>query len=313
MQPIRSKRGNANHIFGADSTDAGTQTQTNLAGRKSVLRMLKFLKTIPGGENASIDRMMNETATRETFRIKGETMITVHDYQTGRKFQDALSYSVLSDRLAHQGRSGTQAFETGSRPDHPTRSADPERLEEHPRFAGRCLSSDRYSNSAARVHSILHGDGPGRCSVPPCLPRNPQPLPRKFPWARSTRSFGNMERSFLLDPFFNPTKPSFMKRRSFLKTTSVASVAFAAPNLLTAKSKKALVLGKGEFQYTVEHGWGKLPDNHTYGNASHGVAIDKAGLIYVTHTGKPGSFSFSTRRANGSRPWAKSISDADMA
>ncbi len=80
-----------------------------------------------------------------------------------------------------------------------------------------------------------------------------------------------------------------MKRRSFLKTTSTASVAFASPNLLTAKSKKALVLGKGEFQYTVEHGWGKLPENHTYGNASHGVAIDKAGLIYVTHTGKPGS------------------------
>ena len=47
MQPIRSTKGNVNHIFGADATDAGTQTQTNLAGRKSVLRMLKFLKTIP--------------------------------------------------------------------------------------------------------------------------------------------------------------------------------------------------------------------------------------------------------------------------
>ena len=93
MQPIRSTRGNVNHIFGADSTDAGTQTQTNLAGRKSVLRMLKFLKTIPGGKNASIDRMMNETATRETFRIKGETTLTVHDYQHGRIFDDALCYS----------------------------------------------------------------------------------------------------------------------------------------------------------------------------------------------------------------------------
>ena len=80
-----------------------------------------------------------------------------------------------------------------------------------------------------------------------------------------------------------------MKRRSFLKTTSAASAIFVSPNLLTAKSKKALVLGEGEFQYTVQHGWGKLPDGHTYGNASHGVAIDKAGLIYITHTGKPGS------------------------
>jgi len=27
--------------------------------------------------------MMNETASRETYRIKGETMITVHDYNFG--------------------------------------------------------------------------------------------------------------------------------------------------------------------------------------------------------------------------------------
>ena len=85
MQPIASKTGNINHIFGADSTNAATQTQTNLAGRKSVLRMLKFLKTIPGGKNASIDRMMNETASRETYRIKGETVITVDDYTSGRE------------------------------------------------------------------------------------------------------------------------------------------------------------------------------------------------------------------------------------
>ena len=45
MQPIRGTRGNVNHIFGADSTNvAATQTQTNLAGRKSVLLMPTFLK-----------------------------------------------------------------------------------------------------------------------------------------------------------------------------------------------------------------------------------------------------------------------------
>jgi hypothetical protein len=73
MQPIRSTRGNVNHIFGADSTDAGTQTQTNLAAENRFSGCSSSLKTIPGGENASIDRMMNETATRETFRIKGES------------------------------------------------------------------------------------------------------------------------------------------------------------------------------------------------------------------------------------------------
>ena len=80
-----------------------------------------------------------------------------------------------------------------------------------------------------------------------------------------------------------------MKRRVFLQTTTAASVVFSAPSLLTAKSKKAHVLGAGEFQYTVEHGWGNLPEGHVYGNASHGVAIDKSGLIYISHQGKPGS------------------------
>ena len=80
-----------------------------------------------------------------------------------------------------------------------------------------------------------------------------------------------------------------MKRRTFLKTTTAAAATLALPNLITAKTKKAIVLGKGEFQYTVEHGWGKLPEGHAYGGATHGVAVDKAGLIYITHQGRPGS------------------------
>ena len=80
-----------------------------------------------------------------------------------------------------------------------------------------------------------------------------------------------------------------MKRRTFLKTSGATATVAALPNLLTSKNRKAIILGEGEYRYTVEHGWGKLPEGHTYGNASHGVAIDKAGLIYITHYGKPGS------------------------
>ena len=86
MQPIGSKSGNVDRIFGADSTDAATRRQTNLAGRKSVLRMLKFFQTIPGGQKVGIDRMLNETARRAFARAigsKGETMITVNDYTRG--------------------------------------------------------------------------------------------------------------------------------------------------------------------------------------------------------------------------------------
>ena len=158
MQPIRSSKGNVNHIFGADATDAGTQTQTNLAGRKSVLRMLKFLKTIPGGENASIDRMMNETATRETFRIKGESTITVNDYQNGRKFHDALCYSFYPIDLHTKDGVFPKHLKRGVVPTIPRGALIP-KGSTNLMVAGRCLSSDRLANSAARVQASCMGMG----------------------------------------------------------------------------------------------------------------------------------------------------------
>ena len=81
-------------------------------------------------------------------------------------------------------------------------------------------------------------------------------------------------------------------RRHFLgqASTLVAGTAFAVPHVLTSREKaKVVMVGEGDFLYEVQHDWGQLPDGHVYGNASHGVAVDKAGLIYVTHYGKPGS------------------------
>lgn len=158
MQPIRSKRGNVNHIFGADSSTAATQTQTNLAGRKSILRMLKFFKTIPGGENVSIDRMMNETASRETYRIKGESTITVNDYTSGRKFKDAVCYSFYPIDLHDENGVKPQKLKHGVVPTIPRGALIPENSK-NIMVAGRCLSSDRLANSAARVQASCMGMG----------------------------------------------------------------------------------------------------------------------------------------------------------
>ena len=152
MQPIRSSRGNVNHIYGADASNAATQTQTNLAGRKSVLRMLKFFKTIPGGEKVSIDRMMNETASRESYRIKGETMITVNDYTSGRVFDDALCHSFYPIDLHQKGGVKPKQLKPGIVPTIPRGALIP-KGSRNIMVAGRCLSSDRLANSAARVQA----------------------------------------------------------------------------------------------------------------------------------------------------------------
>ena len=158
MQPIKSGSGNSNHIFGADSTNAATQTRTNLAGRKCVLRLLKFLKTIPGGENVTIDRMMNETASRETYRIKGETMITVHDYTTGRVFDDALSYSFYPIDLHDENGVVPRHLPHGKVPTIPRGALIP-KGSRNIMVAGRCVCSDRLANSAARVQASSMGMG----------------------------------------------------------------------------------------------------------------------------------------------------------
>jgi hypothetical protein len=84
-------------------------------------------------------------------------------------------------------------------------------------------------------------------------------------------------------------------RRAFLKTAAAASLAasWGAPYVHAddKSGRKNAVIGAGEHTYECLHDWGaeSLPAGANYGNASHGVAIDGAGLIYITHYGAPGS------------------------
>ena len=59
--------------------------------------------------------------------------------------------------------------------------------------------------------------------------------------------------------------------------------------LASRTSAKNVVIGEGEYRYECIHDWGQLPSGHDYGGASHGVAIDSAGRVYITHHGTPGS------------------------
>ncbi len=53
----------------------------------------------------------------------------------------------------------------------------------------------------------------------------------------------------------------------------------------------AAIIGSGEFVFECHHNWDRasLPVGYDYGNASHGIAFDSQGLIYISHNGNPGS------------------------
>jgi hypothetical protein len=83
-----------------------------------------------------------------------------------------------------------------------------------------------------------------------------------------------------------------MRRRDFLKQTSATALATASvgavPGLgpfVHASDKagsKNPVIGTGEHRYECFHGWGQVPSFVEW-HETHGVAVDKAGLIYIKH------------------------------
>ncbi len=102
--------------------------------------------------------MMNETASRETYRIKGEAIVTVHDYTSGRIFDDALSYSFYPIDLHDEHGVKPKPLPHGKVPTIPRGALIP-KGSKNIMVAGRCLSSDRLANSAARVQASCMGMG----------------------------------------------------------------------------------------------------------------------------------------------------------
>src|SRR5436305_7339990 len=77
-----------------------------------------------------------------------------------------------------------------------------------------------------------------------------------------------------------------MHRRDFLRQTSAAALAAGASRPFVHASDKAgektPVVGQGEYRYECHHNWGELPSS-IHWIETHGVAVDKEGLIYVKH------------------------------
>ena len=76
-------------------------------------------------------------------------------------------------------------------------------------------------------------------------------------------------------------------RRDFLKS-AIATAATSALNssfFVQASDKtgaRPAIIGSGEHLYECHHNWGEVPD-HIRWHATHGVAIDATGLVYITH------------------------------
>lgn len=139
------------YVHGADSTNSRTATVANLTGRKSILAKVRE-------ENKRLMHLQPETGFRESYRIQGETLITVNDYTSGRVFDDAVCYAFYPVDLHTKTGVKPQPLKLGTVPTIPLRALIP-KGSRNLMAAGRCVSSDQLANSGLRVQASCMGMG----------------------------------------------------------------------------------------------------------------------------------------------------------
>jgi hypothetical protein len=163
---LRSGGENAQHVFGADASTSDRHTKTNIAGRQSLLRVLRFVRSLPGCENACVLKAQAETAVRETYRIVGDVQITHEDYTSGRLFDDAVSYSFYPVDLHDRDGVKPKPLSQGTVATVSLGALIP-KDSRNLLVAGRSVSSDRLANSALRVQasSMAMGQAAGAAAA----------------------------------------------------------------------------------------------------------------------------------------------------
>jgi len=139
------------YVHGADSTNSRTATRANMTGRQSILDRVRK-------ENKRLMHLQPETGFRESFRIQGETLITVNDYTSGRIFDDAISYAFYPVDLHTKTGVKPKPLKPGKVPTIPLSALIP-KGSRNIIVAGRCVSSDRLANSGLRVQASCMGMG----------------------------------------------------------------------------------------------------------------------------------------------------------
>ena len=133
------------YIHEADSTNSRTVTSANLKGRKDLLAKIR-------STGKRLLHLQPEASFRESFRIQGESIITVDDYTSGRVFEDAVCYAFYPVDLHTKTGVKPQPLTRGTVPTVPLSAMVPKGSRDI-MVAGRSVSSDRLANSGLRVQA----------------------------------------------------------------------------------------------------------------------------------------------------------------
>ena len=157
---VRNRGSNVGHIGGINARTSEGKTQLDLAARRSLLRIFRFLRMQPGLDGLRIEHMSPECGVRETATFVGRATVTLDDYTSGRIWDDAVCYSFYPIDLHTCTGSGLdyRMLSDGTVPTVPLGALLPAGLS-NVIGAGRCVSSDRLANSALRVQATCMATG----------------------------------------------------------------------------------------------------------------------------------------------------------
>jgi FAD dependent oxidoreductase len=143
-------------------------TAAEQEGRRRVLAVTEFLKTLPAFERAFVSHVAPQIGVRESRRIVGRYRLTREDVLSGRKFDDAVARASWPIELWHDGHRGAtyEYLEDGQTYDIPLRSLRARDVA-NLFVAGRCMSATHEALGSARVIGtcLATGEAVGRAAA----------------------------------------------------------------------------------------------------------------------------------------------------
>ncbi|MBQ7396510.1 MAG: FAD-dependent oxidoreductase [Lentisphaeria bacterium] len=99
---------NTTRIIKKSGVNAIELSEAEIEGRRQVREYYEFLKNhVPGCENARISSIAHHVGVRESRRIKGKIVQTVEDFDTAKKYPDAVAKGSYSIDIHNPSGTGT--------------------------------------------------------------------------------------------------------------------------------------------------------------------------------------------------------------
>ena len=133
---------NKNHVR-LNTTDSDSITQSEIASRKMIFEQMK--------NGARIMAVAPAVAPREGRRIVGRSVMNVDDYYNGKVFEDSVCYSYWFVDIHREGQAAYIKYITHDKTPTIRLSSMICKDIDNLMMAGRCVSSDRETNSSLRV------------------------------------------------------------------------------------------------------------------------------------------------------------------